>query len=72
MISKYGFVFGVFNLGAFLGGPIFGRFGGKIGPRILYTVGGFVQGICGFVFGFLTFVDNTSAFISLSYLLRYV
>ena len=70
LFSKYGFVFGVFNLAAFLGGPIFGRYGGRIGPRVLYMTGGFLQGICGLTFGFLKYVDNVGAFIGLSYFLR--
>ena len=67
---QYGFVFGIFNLAAFLGGPIFGRFGGRIGPRILYMVGAFLQGLCGFLFGFLQYVNETNTFIILSYFLR--
>jgi len=68
--QQYGFVFGIFNLAAFLGGPIFGKFGGRIGPRMLYTVGAFLQGISGLLFGFLAFVEDTSTFIILSYFLR--
>ena len=63
-------MFGIFNLGAFMGGPIFGRFGSKVGPRVLYTVGGFAQGICGILFGLLAYVDNVNAFVGLSYFLR--
>jgi MFS family permease len=41
---KYGFVFGSANLAAFIFAPIFGRFGSKIGPKLLYNVGAYVQG----------------------------
>ena len=68
--SQYGFVFGIANLAAFLGAPIFGRFGTRIGPKLLVNLGAFVQAICGLCFGFLTYVQNTAAFLGLCYLLR--
>ena len=69
-VFQYGFVFGIFNLAAFLGGPIFGKYGSMIGPRMLYIAGAFLQGICGLAFGFLAYVEETNAFIVLSYFLR--
>lgn len=68
--SKYGFVFGIANLAAFLFAPLFGRFGTKIGPKLLYNCGAYLQAICGIAFGFLTYIDNVNVFIGLSYLLR--
>ena len=70
--SKYGFVFGIFNLMAFLTAPIFGRFGAKIGAANLYRFGAFFQAICGIGFGFLEYVEDVTAFIWISYLLRAV
>ena len=67
---QYGFVFGIFNLMAFLTAPLFGRYGLRFGAGNLYRFGAFVQAICGISFGFLQHVDNIQAFLGLSYLLR--
>jgi hypothetical protein len=71
-VLQYGFVFGIANLAAFLFAPIFGRYGTKIGPKILYNCGAYLQGICGICFGFLTYINSANLFIGLSYLLRFV
>jgi len=68
--QQYGFVFGIFNLMAFLTAPLFGRYGTRLGATNLYRFGAFVQAICGIGFGFLQYVDNLPAFLGLSYLLR--
>lgn len=68
--SQYGFVFGAFNLAAFITAPIFARFGSRIGPRALYLVGAFGLGASGFSFAFLSFIEDTNLFIGFSYLLR--
>jgi MFS family permease len=68
--SQYGFVFGIANLAAFLFAPIFGRYGAKIGPKLLYNAGAFTQGIVGLSFGFLVYIDDVGVFLGLSYLLR--
>ena len=68
--SQYGFVFGIANLAAFIFAPLFGRFGGKIGPKLLYNFGAFTQGIVGITFGFLVYIDAVGPFLGLSYLLR--
>ena len=70
--SQYGFVFGIANLAAFLFAPFFGRYGSKIGPKILYNFGAFTQGFVGITFGFLVYIENAGAFLGLSYLLRLV
>ena len=67
---QYGFVFGIANLAAFLVAPFFGKYGTKIGPKLLYNSGAYLQGICGLAFGFLTYIENVDLFIGLSYLLR--
>ena len=69
---QYGFVFGIVSLAAFLFAPIFGRYGTAIGPKLLYNTGGFVQGLSGIAFGLLDYVQDTVAFIGLSYFLRYL
>ena len=68
--SQYGFVFGIANLAALIFAPIFGAFGTQIGPKWLYNLGAFIQGICGISFGFLVYVQGVAPFLGLSYLLR--
>ena len=52
--------------------PIFGKYGTRIGPKLLYSGGAVVLGVCGVLFGFLEYVDDVNLFIGLSYLLRFV
>ena len=68
--KKYGFVFGIANLAAFISAPFFGVYGTKIGAKILYNFGALLQALAGIAFAFLEYVDNTAAFLGLSYLLR--
>ena len=68
--SQYGFVFGIFNMAAFITAPFFGRYGSQIGPKLLYNTGGIVQALTGISFGFLDYIDNTTTFLGLSYTLR--
>ena len=69
--SQYGFVFGICNLAAFFFAPLFGRYGEKIGAKTLFKVGTFTNALMGIAFGFLSFIDDATMFISLSYFLRY-
>jgi len=57
-------------MAAFLFSPIFGSYGSKIGLKLLYNSGAFIQAISGIMFGFLEYVDDTSTFIGISYFLR--
>jgi MFS family permease len=68
--SQYGFVFGITNMAAFLTAPFFGRYGSKLGPKLLYNTGAFVQAIAGISFGFLDYIDDTTTFLGLSYTFR--
>ena len=68
--SQYGFVFGICNIAAFFFAPIFGRFGEKIGPVVLFRIGAFTNGLFGLAFGALAFVEDTTLYITLSYVLR--
>ncbi len=70
MFSKYGFVFGVVSLASFIFSPIFAHYGPVIGPKLVYNIGSFSQGIDTILFGFLEFANNTNWFIWVSYLLR--
>ena len=63
--SQYGFVFGCSSLAAFAFGPIFGAYGVRIGPKLLYNLGGLTQGIVGVLFGSLDYVQNTTGLFSL-------
>ena len=65
-------MFGIANLAAFISAPIFGVYGTKIGAKLLYNFGAFLQPLCGLAFAFLDYVENTAAFLGLSYLLRYI
>lgn len=69
---QYGLVFGIVSLAAFIFSPIFAHFGAKIGPKLLYNVGGLVQGLAALAFGSLEYVYDTWTFIGLSYVLRFV
>ena len=70
--GKYGFVFGITNLMAFICSPIFGTYGERIGIRILFHISAFIQGIIGISFGLLDFVKDAKVFLMLSYLFRFV
>jgi len=70
--AQYGFVFGIANLAAFISAPFFGVYGTKIGAKILYNFGALLQALAGIAFAFLEYVDNTAAFLGLSYLLRFL
>ena len=63
--SQYGFVFGCSSLAAFAFGPVFGTYGVRIGPKLLYNLGGLTQGIVGVLFGSLDYVQNTAGLFSL-------
>jgi len=70
--SQYGFVFGICNIAAFFFAPIFGKFGDKIGPKRLFIIGAFTNAIFGLAFGTLQFVEDTTLYITLSYVLRFI
>ena len=67
---QYGFVFGVVNLAAFFSALVLGRFGDRLGAKLLYNTGGLLQRLGGIAFGLLEFVEDADAFIGLSYFLR--
>ena len=68
--SQYGFVFGIYNLAAFIAALFFGRYGSQIGPKLLYNTGAFGKALAGLSFGFLDYIDDTSTFLGMSYVLR--
>ena len=68
--AQYGFVFGIANLSLFIFSPIFGGYSAKIGPKICFNVGAVSQGVSGFLFAFLPYVNDVGGFIGISCLLR--
>lgn len=70
--AQYGFVFGIANLSLFLFSPFFGKYGGRLGPKMCFNIGSVLQGVSGFLFGFLPYFKDVGAFIGLSYLLRFL
>jgi len=70
--AQYGFVFGIANLSLFIFSPIFGRYGSTIGPKLCFNVGAVSQGVSGFLFAFLPYIDSVDLFIGISYLLRFI
>ncbi|XP_063225439.1 MFS-type transporter SLC18B1-like isoform X2 [Bacillus rossius redtenbacheri] len=68
--TEYGFVFGVFELVAFLFSPVFGKYIDRVGATAMLNVGCFVAAICSMLFGLLDYVYDHTAFIVLSFILR--
>ena len=68
--SQYGLVFGTAPLTMLIFGPIFGRYGSKIGAKLCFVSGALLQGFSGVFFAFLPYCENAYAFIGLSYILR--
>ena len=65
--SQYGFSFGIVDLTALLSSPFFATYGETIGPKLLYTAGGFIQGVSGLAKACMAYVDNSYAFLTISY-----
>ena len=68
--TQYGFVFGISNLPIVLFSHIFGKYGNC--AKICFITGSLLGGISGFVFGFLTEINDADSFIGLSYFLRFL
>ena len=66
---KYGWVFGIANLAAFLMAPFREKLEAKIGVKCMLNLGVFILSSVDFTFGFLVYADNTIVFLSLSYVL---
>ena len=66
---KYGWVFGISNLAAFLMAPLCEKFETKIGVKCLLNLGVFLLSSVDFAFGFLVYADNKIVFLGLSYVL---
>ncbi|KAA0203699.1 hypothetical protein HAZT_HAZT007212 [Hyalella azteca] len=70
--TQYGFVFGVFELVVFLVSPLYGEFISKIGAKFLFNAGIFITGSTCILFGNLSHVQDTKAFLTLSFIVRIV
>ena len=70
--SEYGFVFGIANLSLFVFGPVFGKYGSKMGLKLCFNLGAVMQGISGFLFCFVPSFKDAAIFLTCSYLLRFL
>ena len=52
--------------------PVFGKYGPVLGAKLCFNVGAIMQGVSGFLFGFLPYFKDVGSFIGLSYLLRFL
>ncbi|VVC34301.1 Major facilitator superfamily,Major facilitator superfamily domain [Cinara cedri] len=68
--TQYGFVFGSFELVAFITSPIFGSLIQKVGLKYLLVLGIVMNALSTIAFGYLTYVDDKWVFLSLSLFLR--
>jgi len=68
--SEYGAVFGIIHLAMFICGPLFGKYMHKLGVYKVFIFGVLGTAVCGCVFGLLTYLENTWAFLGCSYGLR--
>ena len=71
-VSHTGLVIGTMFITVVLSTPLFGKYIEKLGARRFLILGSFLIGSGNFVFGFLSFVQNTAAFFSLSIIIRFV
>ncbi|XP_057364679.1 MFS-type transporter SLC18B1-like [Daphnia carinata] len=70
--SQYGFVFGCYELTVFLTSPLFGKYLAKLIPKFMLNGGLVVTGVCSILFGILDKVNDTTAFIGLSFAVRVI
>jgi len=68
--TQYGFVFGIFQLTAFIVSPVIGRFLPRLGHRLTFSGGLGFTGLLNIMFGLLNLVDGVETFIALSFLVR--
>lgn len=68
--TEYGFVFGSFELVAFVTSPIFGSLIQKVGLKYMLVLGIVLNALSTIAFGYLTYVDSRNWFLVLSLALR--
>ena len=70
--SQSGFVFGIYSLVGFISSPLFGKYGSKFSPGLLYNPSAFVLSACTLAFGYLSYIEDLTLFLSLAYILRII
>jgi len=68
--AEYGAVFGIIHLAMFLAGPLFGKYMSRLGVYWVFVFGVVGTGVCGCLFGLLTYLPTTWSFLGCSYALR--
>ncbi|XP_050541625.1 MFS-type transporter SLC18B1-like isoform X2 [Daktulosphaira vitifoliae] len=68
--TEYGFVFGSFELVAFITSPIFGGLIQRVGLKYLLVLGIVLNAISTIAFGYLTYIYDRNIFLILSLILR--
>lgn len=68
-VLQYGFVFSINSLASFPASPIVANFGHRMGPWYLCNFGTMALGLCGYAFGMLDLLPNTTS-LAFSYILR--
>ena len=70
--TQFGGVFGIIHLAIFIISPIMGTMVSRLGLGNIFKWGLFLSSSCSLMFGFLTFVNNTTIFLVLAYVLRFL
>ena len=69
--AGYGFVFALPNLAQLIFLPIFCKHAPRIGIKFCVVLGCVIETLCGYLFGFVAYVQSAQLFIALSALLRF-
>ena len=70
--TQFGGVFGIIHLAIFITSPLMGTMVSKLGLTNIFKSGLFLSSSCSLMFGFLTYVTNTSLFLVMAYTLRFL
>ena len=70
--TQFGGVFGIIHLAIFITSPIMGTMVSRLGLGKIFKCGLFLSSSCSLMFGFLTYVNNTTVFLVLAYILRFL
>jgi len=68
--QEYGAVFGIIHLAMFVCGPLFGKYMPVLGVYRVFIFGVLATAVCSSLFGLLTYIEHTWAFLGCSYGLR--
>ena len=68
--SKYGFVFGIAQLGALISSFFVGWYGLMVGIKRLSYISFLIGASSAIAFAFVIYANNTAVFLGLSYLIR--